>query len=175
MDWEIDFYPVGSGRSGDAITFRYYDVSGAPHVILVDGGFQEDGNAIVRHVLTWYGTDQVDHVVCTHPHADHMGGLPTIIAKLRVKKLWVHVPHIHAEAILPLFRNSLLTLDGLRTTLRREYRAIEDLVELAISRGTERWSPFQAAQIGPFTVMSPSTSMYGKLLALFEDTPVPGK
>ena len=58
---EIDFLPVGDGEdSGDAIAMRFTrpDTGGIAHVI-VDAGFQDDGEALVEHVKNYYGTSQM--------------------------------------------------------------------------------------------------------------------
>jgi hypothetical protein len=72
MGYEIDFLPVGDGsKSGDAIALRYGNLaSGDPNqqmVIVIDGGYTDDGEALVELIKTHYNTDYVDVVVSTHP------------------------------------------------------------------------------------------------------------
>ncbi|MFH1468688.1 MAG: DNA internalization-related competence protein ComEC/Rec2 [Pseudomonadota bacterium] len=53
---------------------------------LVDGGPEE------RAVLRWLrreGVRHLDVVVATHPHPDHMAGLPAVLEELEVDELWV--------------------------------------------------------------------------------------
>ena len=67
--YDIDFLPVGDGgRSGDAIALRFTrpDTGGLAHVI-VDAGFQDDGDALVEHVNYYYGTSSIDLAILTHP------------------------------------------------------------------------------------------------------------
>lgn len=76
--FEVDFLPVGDGsRSGDAIAMRFTrpDTGSLAHVI-IDGGYEDDGDALVEHFTNVYGVKYVDLVVLTHPDADHRGGIP---------------------------------------------------------------------------------------------------
>lgn len=58
--YEIDFLPVGDGaRSGDAIALRYGNLEGTraeQTVIVIDGGFSDDGEALVELIETHYDT-----------------------------------------------------------------------------------------------------------------------
>lgn len=97
--YEIDFLPVGDGeRSGDAIALRFTrpEVDGQV-VVVVDAGFQDDGEALVEHVSRWYGTQYVDLVISTHPDGDHIGGLGIVMRELAVGELWIHRPSLHGH------------------------------------------------------------------------------
>jgi beta-lactamase superfamily II metal-dependent hydrolase len=101
--FEIDFLPVGDGEtSGDAIAMRFTRPDGELAQIIVDGGFKDDGEALVEHVHAWYGTDTfIDYVFCTHPDKDHIGGLPTVLEELPVGALVIHDLAAHGGARLP--------------------------------------------------------------------------
>ncbi len=175
MPYEIDFHPVGSGaNSGDAITMRYW--SGADwRVIIIDAGFQDTGDAIVDHVLSVYGTSQIEHVVSTHPDNDHISGLRAVMSRLSVQNLWMHVPEFHAKNMMDFFQDPRWTLDGLTTDLRRAYPIVTEILDLARQRGTLLHAPFQGAKLGPFVVLSPTQAMYEGLLPQFRDTPKPSQ
>ena len=49
--------------------------------MLVDAGNNDDGNAVVNY-LKQAGVKQIDYLVGTHPHEDHIGGLDTVIKNL---------------------------------------------------------------------------------------------
>ena len=171
MPYEIDFHPVGNGaKSGDAITLRYWD-GRIWRVMVVDGGYRSNGERVRDHIRHHYGTNRVDHVINTHPDDDHIGGLQVILSEMEVGKLWLHVPHFHAKQIIQLFRSDRWKIENLEIALRRAYPAVEELLKHAVAQGSEVNGAFQGAQIGPFTVLSPSVGMYNGLLPQFRDTP----
>ena len=55
MDFEIEFFPVGeASKAGDAIVVRYGS-GGFYEVMVIDGGTEDSGIAIVKHVQQQYG------------------------------------------------------------------------------------------------------------------------
>jgi competence protein ComEC len=70
----ITFVDVGQG---DAIVIRCGSWTG-----LIDGGPPGAGRAVAA-ALTGSGARRIDCLIITHPHADHIGGLPGVIAQFR--------------------------------------------------------------------------------------------
>lgn len=100
---EVEFFPVGEGKhSGDAITVRY-GVPGSYKILVYDGGTRKSGEAIVEHVLKYYGSDRVDYVVNSHPDADHASGLSVVLEELTVGQLWLHQPWNRSDIIRNYF------------------------------------------------------------------------
>lgn len=66
---------------GDAILVT----TGSGHRILVDAG----GDDRAARWLGRRGIDRVDLLVLTHPHADHVGGLPDVLAGVAAGETWV--------------------------------------------------------------------------------------
>jgi beta-lactamase superfamily II metal-dependent hydrolase len=89
---EIDFLPVGDGEnSGDAIAIRFAHPEDGRWVhVIIDAGFQDDGEALVEHVQRYYETDHIDLAILTHPDGDHIGGMGEVMRGLSVDKLWLH-------------------------------------------------------------------------------------
>ena len=47
--------------------------------LLIDGGNKDDGQLVVSYLQN-QGVEQLEAVVCTHAHEDHVGGLPSVLA-----------------------------------------------------------------------------------------------
>ena len=80
---------------GDSILL----VTPGKKILLVDAGGLplwthsefDIGEQVVSSYLWNRGIDHVDTVVISHPHADHLGGMPAVIANFHPRELWVSV------------------------------------------------------------------------------------
>ncbi|ALV40848.1 hypothetical protein AU252_06445 [Pseudarthrobacter sulfonivorans] len=100
---EIDFLPVenpdeSSTRSGDAIAARFTPPgSSTPVVVVFDAGFTDIGDSLANHIEQHYNTTHIDYVVSTHPDADHINGLITLLDRCTVGELLMHLPWLHTS------------------------------------------------------------------------------
>lgn len=181
LPYEVDFFPVGDGeRSGDAIIVRFGDLGGSrsdQRIVVIDGGFTNDGEAIVKHLLDVVDTDHVDLVVSTHPDQDHITGLCTVLEDLKVSQLWMHLPWEHTEDIAELFRDGRVTDNSVSTKLRNELNGARILAEAALERGVPIVEPFIGTEAfgGLLRVLGPKEDFYESLLPEFRCTPTPTK
>jgi beta-lactamase superfamily II metal-dependent hydrolase len=171
MNCEIEFLPVGEGsKAGDAIVVRYGTVD-SYELMIVDGGHGESGELLVEHIKEHFGDSAISHVVLTHSDADHASGLRTVLSELTVNNLWLHVPWAHAAAARPYFKDKRWTDDGLQKAIWKEYDLINEIVQIALDKKIAIHFPFIGEQIGPFSVLSPSSDVYKLLLPQFDRTP----
>jgi competence protein ComEC len=57
------------------------------HYALIDGGYASTSDKLIDY-LQDQGIEELDLVVSTHMHGDHMGGLPDVLATFPVKTIW---------------------------------------------------------------------------------------
>jgi competence protein ComEC len=84
----LDFINVGQG---DAILVRTprgraYLIDAGTNVPLAQA--RSEGRELVHHYLRREGITRLDGVVVTHPHNDHLGGIPPVLKLLRVDRVW---------------------------------------------------------------------------------------
>ena len=85
-------------KIGDGLTVHYIDVGQGDctlltcdgKTLLIDGGSEDQGSRVVRY-LKANGVKQLDVLVATHPHRDHVGGLGTVVQNFPVKTLYTPV------------------------------------------------------------------------------------
>lgn len=56
--------------------------------MLIDAGVDESGEKIVE-ALQSSGTEKIDYLVATHPHADHIGGMQEVVENFDIGKVYM--------------------------------------------------------------------------------------
>ena len=101
-DLSVHFIDVGQG---DAILIQHESEN---KNMLIDGGDRWNwvGEKLVGY-LNQQGVEQVDAVVSTHPHADHIGGLDDVIRNFEVRRVY-DSGRVHTTQT---FENYLMLID----------------------------------------------------------------
>jgi len=85
---DVIFLDVGQG---DGAIVRVPTDSGIK-IILVDAGFKnwnrDMGERVVVPVLKNFGVDQIDLLIMSHPHSDHIGGVEIVLEEFEVDEIW---------------------------------------------------------------------------------------
>lgn len=87
--------PDASETAEPGLTVHFLDVQHADAIFLacggeyalVDGGYPESGDKIVTY-LQDQGVKKLDLLVGTHPHGDHIGGLPQVLDTYPTETVW---------------------------------------------------------------------------------------
>jgi hypothetical protein len=167
--YEIDFHPVQTSKSGDAITMRY-QIGQHWWVGVVDGGYINTAPDIASHIRNIYGTTRINHVVVIHPDKDHAEGLAPILEEFTVDQLLMLRPWRYAADLLPHFAR-YRSVQNLVDRLKEEYPYIAHLENIATRRGILISEPFQGQKIGPYIVLAPSLGRYLQLIIDSDKTP----
>lgn len=92
--------------------------------ILIDAGISteyfDSGRNIVNPFLDWAGCRSLDAIMISHPHIDHIGGVPSVMLRARPSVLWwsaAGLPPRSLEEILALAREgNVRIMSGDRTS-----------------------------------------------------------
>lgn len=175
--YEVRFFAVGTAsKGGDAILIRVIDENDVTHIVIVDGGYKEDGDRIVDYVSNDLGLDTIDLVINTHPDIDHISGLISIFNsdKVNVKKLIMNRPWRDASLDSSYFKDGRITDNSLECRLKDSFKKAWELEQLAIDRIGERniIHPCVGNTYLDFlTIIGPSKEHYRSFLLESEKTP----
>ena len=88
---------VSEPQKLDTLTVRFVDVGQGDGTVVefpdgktlvIDAGRDSDSGAAMDATLSADGRQQIDWLVATHPDADHIGGIPSVISANAVNSVW---------------------------------------------------------------------------------------
>jgi beta-lactamase superfamily II metal-dependent hydrolase len=109
--FSVHFIDVGQG---DAILVESGDAD-----ILVDGG--PSGSAVLSY-LAGQQVPDIDLLVATHPHADHIGGLDDVLAQYSVHEVWTNGATATSQTY-QTFATAVAAEGAVQRQVRRGYSA----------------------------------------------------
>jgi glyoxylase-like metal-dependent hydrolase (beta-lactamase superfamily II) len=133
----IRFFQVGSGsKGGDAILIRLFDGNDKEHLVLIDGGYKETGDSIIKYIKSECSTLHIDVVFNTHPDKDHISGLVTVLDNddITVGALVLNRPWKDAKFTKEMFDDSRITANSLIKRLKDAFGYADDLEQVARDR-----------------------------------------
>lgn len=77
---KVHFIDVGQGDS------EFLELPDGK-TMLIDAGEAEEGSNVVSYVKS-LGYSDIDYLVATHPHSDHIGGIPSVLSSFDVEEVW---------------------------------------------------------------------------------------
>jgi beta-lactamase superfamily II metal-dependent hydrolase len=163
---EIDMLSLGDA---DCILVTYWD-DDIPTHILIDGGYAKHV-PIIEKFLGERGVDEIDHLVSTHLHDDHIRGLVKLVqnGKFKIGSAWMHMPERHVNMLT--VKKALQKTAALKESrlITASVQAEQNLVQALAERDIDIFEPFQGEKIGPLLVCGPSKEFYEGLLSQYEE------
>lgn len=86
----VHFIDVGQGDS------EFIELPGG-ETMLIDGGEREYGETVCSYISS-LGYSEITYLVATHPHSDHIGGLPQVLADFDVEN--VYMPNVSSSSAI---------------------------------------------------------------------------
>ena len=115
---EITAVDVGQGDSLLLVTpdrrIMLIDAGGLP--LWMHSDF-DIGEQVVSPYLWSRGIEHVDIVAITHPHADHLGGMPSVIANFHPREIWLSTDEPTSE-LIPILQQARRA--GMKIRIQKE-------------------------------------------------------
>lgn len=107
---EVYFFDVGQG---DSILIRVGD-----YTMLIDASIRSEADTIIEN-LNALGVSDLDVVVATHPHADHIGGMTQIIETYPIETFYMPVLPDADTPTTKTYENMLDALEEQNVTVKQ--------------------------------------------------------
>lgn len=174
--YEIRFYRVGNAsKGGDAILIRLLNEYKQPTVVIIDGGYKEDGEKIINYLKS-LNIATVDLVINTHPDIDHISGLIRLFEEesLTIKKLIMNRPWRDSNITADYFADNRITDKSVNKRMTEAFKYAYQLEQAAIAKIGESNIIHPVVGNNYFdclTILSPSKDLYRTKLLESDKTP----
>ena len=174
--YEVRFFRVGtSSKGGDAILIRLVDENNNPTVIVVDGGYKENGDRIIEY-LNSLGISTIDLVINTHPDIDHISGLIRLFEEesLTIKKLIMNRPWRDSNITADYFYDGRITDNSVNKRMTEAFNYAYQLEQAAIAKIGENniiHPVVGNVYFDCLTILGPSKNLYRTKLLESDKTP----
>ncbi|CDM68468.1 Metallo-beta-lactamase family protein [Clostridium bornimense] len=103
------FFISDSGTLEPELSVTFFNVESADSIlikapdttILIDGGDEDTKKSLV-YSLKKRGVNSIDHLILTHPHKDHFGGLDAIVTNFKIHNFYTSTIDSENEEFLSL-------------------------------------------------------------------------
>jgi beta-lactamase superfamily II metal-dependent hydrolase len=165
---EVDMLNLGNA---DSILVSCWK-NGKADRILIDGGNTSDSDKVLAF-LKERSVSYLNHIVCSHPHDDHVGGLIGIVKSKDIDfgHAWIHLPwkHVDQTMLTTVLNRGEVTAKRVVKIIKESVQSSQDFVKVVTDRGKPVAEPFQGGHIGFLFVCGPSQQFYEQLLKDFTD------
>ncbi|MEX0643589.1 MAG: MBL fold metallo-hydrolase [Pirellulales bacterium] len=171
---EMDVRAVGENSdSGDCIVVRFgnlHEDRSGYKLILIDGGFADDGKAAVKFIWDQFDTNHIDLIISTHPDSDHINGIKAVLEDdtVTVGMIWMHTPWYHNQELSMALSGSPLAHMHLSENQKASLSTAQQVEAIARKRGIPVQEPFAGDVFGDSTgaisVLGPTEEYYESLV-----------
>jgi beta-lactamase superfamily II metal-dependent hydrolase len=178
MDFSIDMLDLGNA---DAFII-WIKVNSNDYVVFIDGGNPGDGEKVINHYNKYIAPhvpkDVFRMIINSHPHRDHIGGIPEIIDYFKngIKRIYFNNPIDYIpEMTRNIINEHYLTSSSRSKMLTRIYESLDDSNELVKQLGRYNIKPYKALSTEKmdhslFQFLGPSEDYYKDCIAFFADS-----
>ena len=79
--------------------------------MLIDAGIPEQGPNVVNYIKN-LGHNKIDYIICTHPHADHIGGMTDVINSFNIGSIYMPRTSDSDTPTTKVYRNLLAAIQS---------------------------------------------------------------
>lgn len=99
-------------------------------VVLIDGGNRGDSGLLINYIKG-INVEKIDYLIATHPHEDHIGGLPAVVRQFDIGKIYMPKKTANTQIFESLLKE--IKNKDLKITEARSGMDIVDDVNLKLS------------------------------------------